>query len=84
MISINLDFHLKYFTSYSISFNVFRNSVVKNPLANAGDVGSIPVWGISAGDRNDNPFQYFCPGNPMHRDYLAGYSPWGCKRVGHD
>ena len=58
--------------------------MVKNPPASAGDVGSIPVWGISAGDRNDNPFQYFCPGNPMHRDNLAGYSPWGCKRVGHD
>ena len=30
--------------------------MVKNPPASAGDVGSIPVWGISAGDRNDNPF----------------------------
>ena len=22
--------------------------------------------------------------NPMDRGTLAGYSPWGCKRVGHD
>ena len=33
--------------------------MVKNPPANAGYVGSIPVWGISAGDRNDNPFHIF-------------------------
>ena len=45
-------------------------SVVKNPSANAGDVGSIPGSGRSLkkchGERN-----------------LVGYSPWGCKRVGH-
>ena len=33
-------------------------SVVKNPLANAGDVGSIPGPGRSPGVRNDNPLQY--------------------------
>jgi len=27
--------------------------------------------------------QYSCLGNPMERS-LAGYSPWGHKRVGHD
>ena len=40
-------------------------SVVKNPPANAGDVGSIPVLGRSPGDGNDNPFQDSCLGNPM-------------------
>ena len=27
--------------------------------------------------------QYFCLGNPMDRR-LAGYSPWGCKELGHN
>ena len=36
-------------------------SVVKNPPANAGDVGSIPREG------NGNPLQYSCLGNPMDR-----------------
>ena len=30
-------------------------SVLKNPPANAGDVGSIPGWGRSAGEGNGNP-----------------------------
>ena len=34
---------------------------------NAGDTGSIPEWGRSPGDRNGNPFQYSCLGNPMDR-----------------
>jgi len=32
---------------------------------------------------NGNPLQYSCLGNPMDRGTLAGFSPWGCKRVGH-
>ena len=30
-------------------------SVVKNPPANAGDIGSIPGWRRSPGEGNDNP-----------------------------
>ena len=30
-------------------------SLVKNLPANAGDVGSIPGWGRSPGEGNDNP-----------------------------
>ena len=33
-------------------------SVLKNPPANAGDVGSIPDLGKSLGEENGNPFQY--------------------------
>ena len=40
---------------------------VKNPLANAGDVGSIPVSGRSPGGGNDNPLQYSCWENPKDR-----------------
>ena len=42
-------------------------SVVKNPSANAGDLGSIPGSGRSPGEGNGNPLQYSCLGNPMDR-----------------
>ena len=44
--------------------------MVKNPPANAGDVGdagSIPGSGRSPGGRHGNPFQYSCLENPMDR-----------------
>ena len=55
--------------------------MVKNLLANAGDVrdvGLIPGSGRSSGVGNGNPLQYSCLENPMERS-LAGYSPWGLK-----
>ena len=42
-------------------------SVVKHPLANAGDVGWIPGLGRSPGKENGNPLQYSCLGIPMGR-----------------
>ena len=42
-------------------------SVVKNPLANAGDGGLIPGSGRSPGRGNGNPLQYSCLGNPVAR-----------------
>ena len=42
-------------------------SVVENPPANAGDLGSIPEWGRSPGGGHDYPLQYSCLGNPMDR-----------------
>ena len=42
-------------------------SVVKNPPANAGDVGLIPGSGRSPGEGNGNPFQYSCLENPTDR-----------------
>ena len=42
-------------------------SVVKNPPANAGDVGLIPGSGRSPEGGNGNPVQYSCLGNPMDR-----------------
>ena len=42
-------------------------SVVKNPLASAGNVGSILGSVRSPGEGNDNPLQYSCLGNPMDR-----------------
>ena len=40
--------------------------MVKNPPANAGDVGSVPVSGRS-GEGNGNPLQYSCLGNPVDK-----------------
>ena len=61
-------------------------SVVKNPLANAGDMGLIPGSGTCPGGGNGNPLQYSCLGNPTNRRSLASLesSPWGCRRVGHN
>ena len=42
-------------------------SVLKYPPANAGDMGSIPEFGRSAGGGNGNPLQYSCLENPMDR-----------------
>ena len=43
------------------------DSVVKNPPANARDVGSIPGSGGFPGEGNGNPLQYSWLENPMDR-----------------
>ena len=61
--------------------------VVKNPPANAGALGDmnlIPGSGRVPGEGNGNPLQYSCLENPHGQKRLAGYSPWGSQRVGHD
>ena len=55
---------------------VYGGSAVKNPPANAGDLGSIPGSGRSPGEGNDNPLQYSCLENPMDG---RAFHPWGCK-----
>ena len=42
--------------------------MVKNPPANAGDMGLIPGSGRSPGEGNGNPLQYPCLGNPMDKE----------------
>ena len=44
------------------------DSALKNPPANAGDVGLIPGLGKFPGEGNGNPFHYSCLGNPMDRE----------------
>ena len=41
--------------------------VVKNPPANAGDMGSVPRSGRSPGGGNDYLLRYSYLGNPMDR-----------------
>ena len=43
------------------------NSVVKNPPANARDMGSTPGLGRSPGEGNGSLLQYSCLGNLMDR-----------------
>ena len=43
------------------------SSMVKNPPANAGDIGLKPGSGRSPGGGNGNPLQYSCLGNTMDR-----------------
>ena len=61
---------------------IFDVSVVKNLHANAGDMGLIPVFGRSSGERNDNPPQYPCLGNPAEEP--GRLQSMGSQRVGHD
>ena len=49
-----------------------HGSVVKNPPANAGDMGSIPGSRKSPGERNGSPLQNSCLGNPMDRGEWPG------------
>ena len=68
------------------------SSVVKNPPANAGDLGLIPGSERSAGEGNGNPLQYSCLGNPMDRGVwqatvlvaVAQVYSLGLPRVGHN
>ena len=59
------------------------SSVVKNPPASAGAVGSIPGSGRSPGEENGNPLQYSCLHNPMDRRAWQA-TVHGVARVGHD
>ena len=57
--------------------------MVKNPLANAGDVrdlGSIPGSGRSPGVGNDR-LPVFLPGEFHGQRSLVGYSPWHYKEL---
>ena len=57
------------------------DTVVKNPPANAGDVGSTPGSGKSPGGGNGKPTPVFLPGKPHGQRSLAGCNPWGHKEL---
>ena len=58
-------------------------SACKESACNAGDLGLIPGWGRSAGERNGYLLQYSGLKNSMDRS-LVGYSPWGHKELDMD
>ena len=57
--------------------------VVKNPPANAGDVGSIPGSGRLPGEGNGSPLQCSCLGDPMDGEAWRA-TVQGVARVGND
>ena len=58
-----------------------NGSVVKDPPANARDVGLIPGSGKCPCRRKWQPTPVFLPGESHGQRSLAGYSPWGCKEL---
>ena len=61
--------------------------VVKNLLANAGDVrdmGSVPGLERSLGVEHGNPLQYSCLENHMGRGAWRGLQSMGLQRVEHN
>ena len=57
--------------------------MVKNPPANAGDVGSIPGLERSPGGEHGNPLQYSCLKNSMEQE-PGGLQSIASRRVGRD
>ena len=53
------------FLLYTVYEGFPRRSVNKESACNAGNPGSIPGSGRSAGEGNGNPLQYSCLENPM-------------------
>ena len=74
-----------FFFSVPLTLLGFPGSlVVKDLPANAEDEGLIPGSGRSPGEGNGNPLQYACLWKTHGQRSLVGYSPWSCKRVGHN
>jgi len=66
-LSTSLYSHNKYWyfnstlsVTYEYSKGLPGGSVVKNPPANAGDMGSVPGLGRAPGGGNSKPLQYSC------------------------
>ena len=60
-------------------------SVVKNLPATVGDMGSVDLWvGKIPWIRKRQPTLVLRNGSSHGQRKLVGYSPRGCKRVGHD
>ena len=53
----------------------------KESACNAGDLGSIPGWRRSPGERKWLPTPVFLPGESHEQRSLAGCSPWGRKEL---
>ena len=55
----------------------------KESACNAGDLGSVPGWGRSPGEREGNPLQYLCLENPMTEE-PGGLQSMELQRFRHD
>ena len=59
-------------------------SAGKESACNAGDMGLILGRGRFPGEETWVPTAVFSPGEFHGQRSLAGYSPWGSQRVGHN
>ena len=57
--------------------------VVKNPSANAGDLGLTPGSGRSLGEGKRNPLQYILASKIPQAEEPGGLPSMGSHRVGH-
>ena len=79
----------KYWFLCIINFNsqyvlIYKSSsAIKNPPANAGDIGSLPGLGRYPGEGSGNPLQYSCLGNPMDRGSW-GVTVYGITKSPHN
>ena len=55
--------------------------MLKNPLANSGDIGKVPGWGRSTEGGNVNPPQYSGLENHMDRGAWRGNSSRDCNEL---
>ena len=86
-LSLHYDFSpnicvITYTCAYVSIWGFPGHSVVKNPPANAGDVGSIPGSGRSPREGNGNPLQYSCLGNSMDRKEPGRLQSMGLQTSG--
>ena len=58
--------------------------MVKNPPANAGEVGSISEQGRSPGEGNGNLLPVFLPGEIPWTEEPGGLQSMGLQTVGHN
>ena len=80
---LSLTLSLSFFLSLSLSIYIYMymythivflvrgfpgGLVDKEYAFSAGELGLIPGLGRSPGERNGNPLQYSCLGNPMERE----------------
>ena len=61
---------------YALSMGFPVCAGVKNPSANAGDMGSVPELGRSPGEGNGNPLLYSCWETPWTEE-PGGLQPMG-------
>ena len=71
-------------TEISPDSHCWNNAVIKNPSANAGDMGLIPELGRSPGGGRGNPLHCSCLENPMDKEAKQTRQFIGSPRVRHD
>ena len=76
--------HIIYTYIYTYIYSFSGSSDSKESLCNAGDPGLIPGSGKITWRSKWQPTPVFLPGEFHGQRRLAGYSPWGRKRVGYD